>query len=141
MLNPSTATAKQDDATMRRVLRLTQRAGYGALEVVNLFAIRSKDPKVLLVDGDPVGPDNDRAITSALERGRGIDGRSDLVLAWGAYDWPVVQRRQAQVLAAIAGAAVRIWDLGRALDGSPFHPLARRKLALTRRNLEETPCP
>ena len=48
MLNPSTADATTDDATIRRVLRFTEAAGYHALEVVNLYAWRARDRKVLV---------------------------------------------------------------------------------------------
>jgi hypothetical protein len=47
MLNPSTADAKQDDATIRSCVRLLSSIGYGSFEVVNVFAHRATDPKEL----------------------------------------------------------------------------------------------
>ena len=47
MLNPSSATAKINDPTMRRCMSFTQDNGYNVFHVVNLFAFRSKDPHVI----------------------------------------------------------------------------------------------
>lgn len=41
MLNPSTADASQDDPTIRRCLGFADREGYGAILVVNLYALRA----------------------------------------------------------------------------------------------------
>ena len=47
MLNPSTATDKLNDPTMRRCMSFTHDNGFNAFHVVNLFAFRSKDPHVI----------------------------------------------------------------------------------------------
>ena len=47
MLNPSTATPYLDDATIRKVRGFSKRLGYGGFVVVNVWAFRTKDPKVL----------------------------------------------------------------------------------------------
>lgn len=44
MLNPSTADAKQDDPTLRRIIGFSYRWGYGGLIVVNLYPFRSSNP-------------------------------------------------------------------------------------------------
>src|SRR5690554_6900188 len=62
MLNPSTADETADDPTIRRVKAFTRRLGYSGLTVVNLYAMRSTDPRGLWAAADPIGPDNDRAI-------------------------------------------------------------------------------
>ena len=41
LLNPSTADERVDDPTLRRVLGFSRSYGFGGLEVVNLFALRS----------------------------------------------------------------------------------------------------
>jgi hypothetical protein len=48
LLNPSTADAVQVDPTLRRCMAFARREGYGGLDVVNLYAFRTKDPKVLM---------------------------------------------------------------------------------------------
>jgi len=69
MLNPSTADEVKNDPTVERCQRRAQQSGFGALEVVNIFALRSTDPSALYVDGiDPIGPDNDQYILDAAAR-------------------------------------------------------------------------
>jgi hypothetical protein len=68
MLNPSTADADQDDATIRRCVRFAQEHGFGAIDVVNLFAFRATKPEDLRRAGYQVGPDNDQHIAEAVRR-------------------------------------------------------------------------
>ena len=46
-LNPSTADAKQDDPTIRRLIGFTKSFGYEAFEIRNLYAVRGADPSKL----------------------------------------------------------------------------------------------
>jgi len=68
MLNPSTADATHDDATIRKICRYAKRWGYGEIRVVNLFAFRSTDPMELskLSHDEAVGPENNRYIQEAF---------------------------------------------------------------------------
>ena len=59
MLNPGTADAKVDDATIRRCMSFTARWGKGGIVVGNLFTLRSTNPKELFGHRDPVGPEDD----------------------------------------------------------------------------------
>ena len=77
MLNPSTASAFKSDPTINRVISFSCRWGFGAVEVVNLFALRSPSPTKLRLARDPVGPCNDAAITDAVTAGHFV------VAAWG----------------------------------------------------------
>lgn len=79
MLNPSTADADLDDATIRRCVAFTKSWGFCRLEVVNLFGFRARDPKDLKRARDPNGPDNFRTI---LERAAKAD---KIICAWGAH--------------------------------------------------------
>lgn len=77
MLNPSTADATTDDPTLRRVIGFARSWGYGGVEVVNLFGLRSRDPRALRQAADPIGPGNPAAQRRALGRAGGV------LLAWG----------------------------------------------------------
>jgi hypothetical protein len=77
MLNPSTASATEDDPTIRRCVGYAKRDGFPAIEVVNLFALRATDPKALTTVADPIGPENDAHVQAAADRA----GR--IVAAWG----------------------------------------------------------
>ena len=77
MLNPSTASAFRSDPTINRVISFSRSWGFGAAEVVNLFALRSPSPTKLLWARDPVGPDNDGAVAEAVATGHFV------VVAWG----------------------------------------------------------
>lgn len=58
MLNPSTADAYEDDATIRRCIGFAKAWNYGGIVVCNQFAYRATDPKQLLGQFDPVGREN-----------------------------------------------------------------------------------
>lgn len=77
MLNPSTADADLDDPTIRRCIRFAKDWGYRKLEVVNLYAFRSTDPKQLWQVFDPVGLENDHHIRTASARA------AMTIVAWG----------------------------------------------------------
>ena len=47
MFNSSTADDKRSDPTLRRIVDFAQDNGFGSLEVLNLFALRSKDPHLI----------------------------------------------------------------------------------------------
>jgi hypothetical protein len=113
MLNPSTADASRDDATIRRCASFSRAWGFGAMVVVNLFALRATDPRRLREAADPVGPRNDGAI-------RGAAGGSDAVVAaWGRHG--SLRGRDERVLDLLRDHDVRL--LGVNADGSPRHPL------------------
>ena len=119
LLNPSTADAERDDPTMRRCVAYARDWGYGSMEAVNIFALRSTDPAALRACADPVGPGNDRAIARAA-------GRCALVVAaWGAHGSLAGRSGRVERLLARAGAPVVC--LGRTAAGEPRHPLYLRR--------------
>ena len=112
MLNPSRADAATDDPTLRRVIGFAQAAGFGQITVANVYGWRSPSPSTLRRVPDPVGPDNDQAISAAA-------GGGDLVVAaWGTHAAP---DRIAEVLELLSHRTV--WCLGRTRSGQPRHPL------------------
>ena len=115
MLNPSKADETRNDATIRRCIGFSQDWGFGILEVVNLFALMSTDPKALLKADDPVGPDNDAAIRAALE------SADTVVLAWGNHG--LDHEKRAAEVTAMACRVARPCCLGLTVKGAPRHPL------------------
>lgn len=132
MLNPSTADAHLDDPTIRRCIGYAKAWGCGGLTVVNLYALRSTDPKGLWYVDDPVGPDNDSHLSAfaTVARQQGWP----LVAAWGANARP---DRVAHVLTLPGMAALTA--LGTTKDGAPRHPLYLRADAQPTTWPEETP--
>lgn len=111
MLNPSTGDAFRNDATLIRVIRRSYALGYDRVVVLNLYALRSTNPRALRTDPDPVGPENDEAI-------RRFAGEADeVVAAWGSLGRP---ERVARVLELVDRPLV---CLGTTSGGAPRHPL------------------
>jgi hypothetical protein len=118
MLNPSTATASELDPTVSRTVRWAQQWGYGSVEVVNIFALRSTDPKHLRSAGDPIGVGNDTAIATAA-------GQADLcVAAWGTHG--EFLGRGASVASSLLTSGHQLQVLGLSKHGHPRHPLYLR---------------
>jgi hypothetical protein len=66
MLNPSTADAFKNDPTVTRCCGFAKKWGYTSLEVLNLFALRSTDPRALYKHDNPVSFFNDRIIRQSV---------------------------------------------------------------------------
>lgn len=115
MLNPSTADARKDDATIRSCVRLAAELGYGSIEVVNVFAWRATKPDELLTAGDPCGPRNEDIVEAAI-------GRCDVVVcAWGA--WPPAREASTYIRNAIRSRRPAAYCFGKTKAGAPKHPL------------------
>lgn len=117
MLNPSTADGKDDDATIRKCVGFAKRWRYERLVVLNLFAYRATDPKVMMRlshDIDPVGRDNAENFAELVTENYGI-----IVCAWGAGGKHLGQDET--MLGWIGDRPA--YALGLTKDGSPRHPL------------------
>jgi len=115
MLNPSTADAEVDDATIRSCIRLAKGMGYGSFEVVNVFAYRATKPDELLKADDPCGPRNEDAVLAAIHR-------CDIVIvAWGA--WPPAHEASIYIRNAIRANRPAMFCFGKTQSGAPKHPL------------------
>lgn len=119
MLNPSTADALNDDHTIRKCMGFGRRFGFHRLEVVNLFAYRTTDPKGLLAAKDPVGSGNDWTIA-----GRCLVADS-VIAAWGNTDFKnrMVSKRATEVRQLMREVAPKAMCLGWTKNGQPRHPL------------------
>lgn len=115
MLNPSTGDGIDDDPTINRCLSFSRRAGMGRLEIVNLYALRSPDPDLLLSHPAPTGPDNERHIREVLA------GAAMVVCAWGSH--PGALRSPVRLkLAMMVPDGVQVVCLGYAGKHQPRHP-------------------
>jgi hypothetical protein len=112
-LNPSTADETQDDPTIRRCLGFARREGCGRLAMLNLFALRATDPRVLRTHSAPIGIDNDRHILDA-----GSIPDAVIVSAWGVHG--TLHDRDVWVAGLISAP---LWCLGTSKAGHPRHPL------------------
>lgn len=114
MLNPSTADAQNDDATIRRCISFARQWGYGALEVVNLFAFRATHPRSLQQASDPIGAECDRYLSVAIAQA------DTVIVAWG--NWGRLHQRDRAVLPLLQSHST-VECLGLNRSGQPKHPL------------------
>lgn len=115
MLNPSTADDIENDPTVERCERRARSMGFGGLEVINLFALRSTDRSALYTHPAPIGPENDSAILAA------VYGAGKIICAWGTDGR--LQGRDQQVLSLLRGVGIPLYFLRLNKDGTPQHPL------------------
>lgn len=121
MLNPSIADHTHNDPTILACMDFARRNGCGGIVVVNLYAFRSSQPKVMMAAEQPVGPQNHIYLERALRLVRDRPG-SLAVCGWGRGDFNYMAlgvRRHAQ------DAGVPLHCFGVTKDGHPKHPLAR----------------
>jgi hypothetical protein len=122
-LNPSRADGQRDDPTLRRLLGFAERWGYGALEVLNLFARIGPSPALLHRAADPVGADTDAWIQARLA----AQPEAALWLGWGnrgswaCRDQAVLALLQTWLAAESTGRPCLC--LGVTASGRPRHPL------------------
>eukprot|EP00762_Andalucia_godoyi_P003659 ANDGO_00630.mRNA.1 hypothetical protein len=121
MLNPSTADETQDDPTIRRSIDLARTWGCGAMIAVNIFALRSTNPKGLRTVTDPVGPQNDTYIASHCVEAHRI------LVAWGNHGVFLERGRQVEEMLKRIGCLQKVFCFGYTMVGTPKHPLYLRK--------------
>ena len=120
MLNPSTADADKDDATIRVCMGRARLLGYGGIAVANLFAFRSTSPKHLYTQPWPISPAdnpgaNDYYISQVIQHTHNV------IYAWGTHGQLHGRGRVVLDWLHAMGIAPRALKLNR--DGSPAHPL------------------
>ena len=115
MLNPSTATERQNDPTIERCERRARALGFGGFVAANIFAFRATDPRDMRAAADPVGPENDRVIARAAARADRV------IAAWGVHGAHL--GRGTDVAARLHARGIALHHLGLTRDGHPRHPL------------------
>lgn len=115
MLNPSTADAKHNDHTIRKLIGFSKRWGFSGFVVVNLFAWRDTSPQAMMATDFPIGPENDAHLKRAFRLG------APVIAAWGAYG--IHKNRDVAVLGMMRIEGVEAQCLGLTKGGRPLHPL------------------
>jgi hypothetical protein len=119
--NPSTANATEDDHSIRKMIGFSKRWGYGRMVVINLYALRSRDPGAIgRTDASAIGPLNNYWITESIKESR------EVICAWGCADRiSSISERISAVLKLIGETdpQLPLTCLGYRKDGHPRHPL------------------
>ena len=114
MLNPSTATEKKNDPTIRRCIDYAQQWGCQEMFVVNLFAYRSTHPTDLYEIDSPCGSLNDHYIEA-------VASVCDIVvMAWGFHG--SLMGRSEQVRSLLKRVCTPQY-FALTQSGEPRHPL------------------
>lgn len=115
MLNPSFADLKVCDRTLNRCVNFTESWGYGEMKIVNLFALISSDPNLLISHPSPIGENNNDYILGAVEQ-------SDLLLfAWGEKHC-TIRNRDSETIELLRG--FNPYCIKKTVKGNhPRHPL------------------
>lgn len=120
MVNPSTADADRDDATIRKLRGFGRRHAWGRIIVGNLFAYRATDVRELATASDPIGPENDDHLK------RIVHSVPCVIFAWGpTAKLPRGLRERWRTVDTLVRAAGHqpYCIAGPAQDGQPRHPL------------------
>lgn len=117
-LNPSTADETKNDPTVRRCINYSRDWGYGGFVMMNLFAFRATDPKIMKACPKPIGPDNTYWIEKMAEKA-GI-----IVAAWGVHG-AFQARHTAMLTLPILKDKIHYLELTNSKQ--PKHPLYLKK--------------
>jgi hypothetical protein len=116
LLNPSTADEQRPDATVRKCLGFSERWGFSAMDVVNVFPWGARDPSELRTEpGGYVHPENDEWILAVARNAELV------VLGWGHHGQ--YRGRGTAVRVLLQAAGIRCYCLGFTKAGDPLHPL------------------
>lgn len=113
-LNPSTADAIADDHTIRVCRNRAKKWGFGGMCMLNLYAVRSKDPNYLRGHPDAIGERCDEVMLYVAQH-VGV-----VVACWGSHT--TVPKRASAVCRLLRANHVRLHHCGCNQDGQPCHP-------------------
>lgn len=119
-LNPSTADAHAEDPTIRKLVAFAVRWGLGGLDMLNLFAFRSTDPRGLPDDVDEAaGPSNMLAIATLI--GRSCGAGNIIAFGWGIHGAKRDRWGRAQTVLDMGRGVAKCF--GWTKNRMPKHPL------------------
>ncbi len=110
-LNPSTANADKNDNTITKVIKVARNNGYGGVYMLNLFAIVSPHPEILISGIDTI-KNNDEYIKKYAAVSAGI------VCCWG--NFKEATQRAKNVLEILPN---ELLCFAQNKNGTPKHPL------------------
>jgi hypothetical protein len=115
-LNPSTATERADDPTIRKCKGFARRWGFSGIVMTNLFAFRATKPGDMKAHADPIGELNNHFLKQVAR------GCHRSVAAWGNDG---VHLNRAAVVAALLKKerTLALTCLGVTGQQQPAHPL------------------
>ena len=118
-VNPSTADAVENDATIRKDIGFARVHGWRRIIKINKFAYRATDVRELATAFDPIGPECDDHLRAVLEEA------DILVPCWGplAKLPKRLRRRYIEVARLMQRTGKPVMCLGTAGDGQPRHTL------------------
>lgn len=118
-VNPSTADAEIDDATVRKWIGFSSRNKIGAFFVGNVFDYRATNVNELARCSAPVSPDCDRYLLEI------IDKADVLIPCWGNRSKvpPKLWWRFGVVKTMLRDSGKPVKIFGRSKSGDPLHPL------------------
>jgi len=136
MLNPSTADHLTMDPTIRRVVALAKRHGFGSVIVVNIAAFRATDPKDLVAqhklattapDADVPniwGSENWEFLMGAFEVAPELRmGSKPILVGWGAHEIVDETGAGPMLTGSMMANKITPFCLGKTKSGAPKHPL------------------
>lgn len=110
-LNPSTANADTNDATIRNLIGILTKLGYGGFYMMNLFAWISSNPDDLITCSDPLGENENK-----LKEVEALC--NDVIFCWGNFKQASYRRK------VVAANYTNAKCFGFNKNGTPFHPRA-----------------
>ena len=118
-INGSTATATDNDHTVRKWIGFTERLGGSRFIVGNCFGYRAKKVTQLALAPDPYGPDNDRYLSEIIAEA------DILVPCWGSRAKVPARLRDAfdALMQRLCASGKPVMTFGLTGQGDPLHPL------------------
>ena len=115
MLNPSEGNEIIDDKTIKRCIYFAKKFNFGSFEIVNLYSLISKSPKVLRnTKLDPIGIETDKYILKAAKKSNKI------IVAWGNKHY--INNRNNDIKNLLLNNGFKLYCLKKTVKGNPYHP-------------------
>jgi len=114
-VNPSTADETEDDQTIKKCIGFTKRHDCTAVQMLNLFAFRHKNPEVMKKHRSPIGPRNDEVLLKYAREAKFA------VACWGIHGEHMGRARQ--VIDMLSSNEVTLMCFGLTKFGFPKHPV------------------